>query len=116
MTGELEARTEYGGVRTDECVALAVDDGGWERFAFELRQLGLVVEELELRRGAGHEEVDDRFGLRGVMRQARAHAGAGRGEASHRAIGDQGGEGDLTDADAAILEEVATGDVWIHNF
>ena len=111
MTGELKARTEYGGVRADERIALAVDDRGREGLAFKLRELGLIIEELELRRGAGHEEVDDRLGLRGVVGQTRAHAGAGGRETPHRAVGDEGGEGDLADADTAILEEVATGDV-----
>jgi hypothetical protein len=55
--------------------------------------------------------VDDRLGFRSVVGEAGAHARAGGGELSHRAIGDQGGEGDLTYANAAVLEEVATGDV-----
>ena len=111
MAGELIARTEHGGVGADERIALAVDDGGRERLAFELRKLGLVVEEFELRRRASHEQVDDGLGLRRVVGQARAHAGAGGRELAHGAIGDEGGEGDLTDADAAVLEEVASGDV-----
>ena len=70
MAGELVARAEDGGVGADERVTLAVDDRGREGFAFQLGQLGLVVEELELRRCAGHEEVDDRLGFGWVMRQA----------------------------------------------
>ena len=111
MACELETGAEHGGVGADERIALSVDDRGREWLAFELRELGLVVEELELRRRTGHEEVDDRLGFRGVVGQAGAHAGAGGGELAHRAVGDEGGEGDLADADAAILEEVATGDV-----
>ena len=111
MAGELIARTEDGGVGTDERVALAVDDRGRERLAFELRELRLVVEQFELRRSARHEQVDDRLGLGGVVREAGAHAGTGGREASHRAVGDERGEGDLADADAAVLEEVAAGDV-----
>jgi hypothetical protein len=68
---ELEARSEHGGVRPDERVALAADHGRRERLAFQLREFRLVVEELELTRRAGHEEMNDTLGLAGEMRLAR---------------------------------------------
>ena len=111
MTGELIARSEDGGVGTDERITLAVDDRGREGLALQLGQLGLVVEEFELRGRAGHEEVDDRLGLGRVVRQAGDLARTGGGEAAHGAVGHQGSEGDLTDAEGAFLEEVPAGDV-----
>ena len=111
VAGELIARSQHGGVGTDERVALAVDDRRREGLAFQLGQLGLVVEELELRGRAGHEEVDDRFGLGRMVRQAGDLARAGGGEAAHGAVGHEGSQGDLTDAEGAFLEEVPAGDV-----
>ena len=49
---ELEPRPEHGRVGADEGVALAADDRRRERLAFELRQLRLVVEQVELARRA----------------------------------------------------------------
>jgi hypothetical protein len=108
---ELIAGAEHGGVGPDERVALSVDDGRRQRLAFELGQLGLVVEELELRGRARHEEMDDGLGLGRMVGQAGDLAGAGGGEAAHGAVGHQGGEGDLADAEGALLEEVPAGDV-----
>src|SRR5213076_918362 len=49
---KLEARPEHRGIRTDKRVALPADDGRRQRLAFEFRELGLVIEHLELRRRA----------------------------------------------------------------
>ena len=70
--GELEARPEDGGVGADEGVALAADDRGRQRLAFELRQLRLVIEQIELAGGAGHEQVNDALGLRREVRLAQS--------------------------------------------
>ena len=76
VPGELEPRTEHGRVGPDKRIALTADDRGRERFAFELGQRGLGVEEIELAGCAGHEQVDHalrlgcevrRFGRQRIM-------------------------------------------------
>ena len=63
--------------------------------------MGFGVKEFELGGGAGHEEVDDRLGFRFV-------GGGFRGErAGGELVGEKGGGGDLSEADAAFAEEVA---------
>jgi hypothetical protein len=69
VPGEGEARAEHGGVGADEGVALAADDRWREGLALELGELRLVVEEVELAGGAGHEQVNDGLGLALVMRR-----------------------------------------------
>lgn len=76
--GEFEARAEDCGVRADESVALTADDGGRDGFALEFGECRLIVEKLQLRRGAGHEEMDDCFGF---------GRGMGEGEGSRAAGG-----------------------------
>jgi hypothetical protein len=80
---EFESRAEHGRVGADEGVALAHDDRGRNGLAFELGQLGLVVEEVELGRRAGHEQVDDALGLGRKMGRLDRHEvrrhGAARG-------------------------------------
>ena len=55
---EAEPRPEHGRIRTNEGVSLAADDRRRDRFAFELGQLGLVIEEIEMARRPGHEQVN----------------------------------------------------------
>ena len=50
--------------------ALALADGVGEFFAAEFEEVGLVVEEIHLRRRAGLEEVDDAFGFGGEVGNA----------------------------------------------
>ena len=76
--------------------------------AVVLLQRRFVIEEIELRRGTGHEQVNDPFGLRREMRCT----------GSQRAVGDlrqqpfveQGRQRQAADAEAGLLEEVAAGD------
>ena len=92
--------------RAHEREALAFDEAGGDGLAVEFVELGLVVEELELTRAAGHEEVDDALGLRSVMRLLRGvRIGGWRG----LVLGEQRRQGDRTEADAAVAEEVAAG-------
>ncbi len=49
-------------------------DRGGQLLAVKLFQLRLVIEQVDVRRPAGHEEVDDSFHLRRQMRH-RQHAG-----------------------------------------
>lgn len=108
VSGEFEAGAEDCGVRADESVALSADDGGRDRFALEFGECRLVVEKLQLRRGTGHEEMDDCFGFwRGMGKGdgGRATGGAGGGFCEQRS------QRDLTCANGAVLEEVSAGDI-----
>ena len=115
VPGELEPRPEHGRVGADERIALTADDRGRQRLAFEPGQRGLVVEQVELAGCAGHEQVDDALRLGGEVRRSRrqrimADARGGRAERARRErIGQQAGQGDLADADAALPEEMAAG-------
>ena len=115
VPGELEARTEHGRVRADKRIPLTADDRGRERFAFELGQCRLGVEEVELAGCAGHEQVDDALRLRCEMRRFRcqrivADSRAGEpNELARERIGQQAGQGDLADADTALPKEMAAG-------
>lgn len=77
VPGEFEAGAQDGGVRADESVALTADDGGRDGFALEFGEGGLVVEQLQLRWGAGHEEMDDCFGFGWGMRKGEGSRAAG---------------------------------------
>ena len=99
---ELELRSHDGGIGLDEGVTLISDDGFREGFAFVFGEFGLRVEEFELGRGAGHEEVDDGLGFGFVL-------GGGRGEgACGEVVGEEGGGGNFAEANAAFAEEVAS--------
>lgn len=101
---ELKLRAEDGGVGLDKGVALVADDGGGEGGAFELGEVGLGVEELELTRGPGHEEVDDGFGLWFDLGKFWFEG------ASLQGVGEEGGGGDFSKAEGAFAEEVAAGE------
>ena len=73
VAGELELRPQHGGVGADEGVALTADDRRRERLAFHLGELRLVVEQIELARRAGHEQVDDGLRLAGEVGRMRGH-------------------------------------------
>ena len=83
-----------------------------------LRQLRLVVEQVELARRAGHEQVDDAPS----PWPGSAASSARSGSASAGAVGSRGAtaphssdaERDLADAHAAVAEEVAAGESSVH--
>ena len=107
VLGELEARPEHGRIGPDEGVALAADDRRRHRLAFELRQLRLVVEQIELARRAGHEQMNDALRLRREVRLARRQrvcVGATRPPRRRDANASvsSAGERDLAHADAAL--------------
>ena len=98
---ELELGAHDGGVGLDEGVALVADDGLGEGGAFVLGEFGFGVEEFELTWGTGHEEMDDGLGF-----------GPDRGRfwrkgAADEVVGEEGGGGDFSEAEAAFVEEVA---------
>ncbi len=94
---ELELRAEDGGVGLNEGVSLVADDGFWEGGAFEFGKVGFRVEEFELGGGASHEEVDDGFGF---CFDGGSLGGKG---AALKGVGEEGGGGDFSEADAAFV-------------
>ncbi len=82
VLGELETRAEDSSVGPNESVALAADDRGRQRLAFELGQSGLAIEQVEL---AGHPAMNRwitrlalgvKCGSRGARRSAAERGGA----------------------------------------
>src|SRR5262245_48521130 len=111
VTVKLVARAKDCSVRADEGVALRADDFGWQRPAFELGQLGLVIEQIELAGSAGHEEVNHRLRFRCEVRRPRDEAAGWLGGSSrlmHRGRKERR-SGDFAESDAAFVEEVAAG-------
>ena len=107
---ELKPRGHDRRVRADERVTLSADDRGGQGLAIELGQLGLAVEQVELRGRARHEEMNDGLGLARKMRRTRREGidRSGGGEARGESIGEQSGETDLAQADAALAQEPAS--------
>ena len=118
VAGELPPRAEQLGVPLDEREPLVLDVGLRDDLAVEFLQLGLVVEQFELARPAGHEQEDDVLRLGGEMRRFRrerkdtrcfGNTGCLRGV--QVAAGHQRGEGNGTDAEAGFGEELSAGEV-----
>ena len=103
MLGEGKAWTEYGGIRLNESIALALDHRGWDGLALDLLELGLVVEEFELAWSARHEQIDHPLGLDGKAHEIRL------ARSSEGFLGEQGCEGDLADANSTVLEKNGDG-------
>ena len=109
MAGELPARAKQlrglPGERLHECEALALHQRRRKGLAIQLLEFALRLEELKLARGSGHEKVNDALGPRRVV-----GAGTLAGRRSIQGIPhEQGRQGQLADAHAAILEELAPG-------
>ena len=100
MLGKGKAWAQDGGVRLNEGVALTLDHGGWNGFALHFHELGLTVKELELAGSARHEQIDYPLGLDGEPHET------GLPSCSEGFLGEKGCEGDLADADSAILKKV----------
>src|SRR2546427_178771 len=125
--GELELGSEQRGVRIDERGAVAFDELFGRRFAVPFLQRRFVIEQFEVARRAGHEEVNDALGLGGELRLLRrewTRERRGRGPAIFTK---ERAERDGAEADAALLEEPAARDEFgvkaavemglaIHNF
>ena len=68
---KLELRSEQGRIGIDERGAIAFEQFGRRKLAVAFGQFGLVVEQLQMARCAGLEQVDDALGLRGRSAVAR---------------------------------------------
>jgi hypothetical protein len=99
---ELKLWSEDGGIGLNKCVSLVADDGFRKRRTFQFREVGFWVKELELRRRAGHEEVNDGFGFGPGMR------GPWLQGAACQVIGKERGRGNLSEANATFTQEVAS--------
>ena len=81
--------------------------------AVELLQLGLVIERVDLRRPADHEEEDDRLGLGGEIRLAGGEGieridGEGFDVGGARFLAEERFEGEGAEAGAGAREELAS--------
>ena len=116
VSAELELAGEEGGVRLDEGVLLPFDDFRGHRLAVEFLELRLVVEQVELRRRAAHEEVNDVVGLGRVVgrigREGAAHLRRRRRGRGGARTGQQRAERHRAEPDAALLKEPAACDVF----
>ena len=115
VPGELELRAQQLGIRIDERRAVALEQLGRGQLAVEPGELGLVVEELQVARAAGHEQEDHPLGLGGEMgrpgRQRVDALGRGRRRRSRVArLAEQLAQGHRSQADAALLQEPAARD------
>ena len=81
-----------------------------DRLAVELRETRLGVEQVELRRPAGHEEVDDVLGAGRMMRRLRRERMRRRRCRGERAAVQQRTERDGAQPEPAAAEEVAAGE------
>jgi len=85
--------------------AFSFDERIGNALAVQFDKLWFVIEKLELRRAAGHEEKDDVLRARGEMARLRRERIGGR----RRASIEQRGEGEGAEADGAIAEEMPAG-------
>ena len=63
VSRKAKPRPQHGGIALDKGVTLIADHRGWQRFALELFQLGLVIKQLQLARCAGLEKMNHPLGL-----------------------------------------------------
>ena len=112
MPGEFEPRPKGRRIRADERIALPPDNLRWNRFSLVLRELRLVVKQIELARRPRHEKMNDRLGswrrVRGLDCQRIACRRAGR---SAPGIGEEGRQRNLPDSYTALIEKVPAGDL-----
>src|SRR5437773_249089 len=95
-----------------ECEAFALDERLRNRLAVQLNELGLVIEQFELARSAGHEEVNDVLRARLEMRRTRRHwiGDGSRRRAEEFFFTEQGCERDAAQAHRAAAEKVTAGE------
>src|SRR4051794_16279597 len=64
MPREFELRSEQLRIRIDERGTITLEQLGRRQFAVPASELRLVIEELQMARRAGHEQIDDFFRFR----------------------------------------------------
>jgi len=87
---------------------------GRRQCAVKLGELWLVVEQFQMARRPGHEQVDDALGLRRevrLLRRQRVAVGRAGGVLSAALLLQQAGQGDAAESDGAITEEPTAGDL-----
>ncbi len=110
MPREFEPRAQETGIRIDEGGPVALQQPRGRQLAIKLRQFGLVVEQLQMARRAGHEQEDHPLGLRRMVwlfGGQRIRRG-GR----QRSIAKEVGERHCAQADAAVFQKPAAGDLF----
>jgi hypothetical protein len=104
VPGEAKLRSEKFGARVDERGTIAFHELGRRQCAVVFSQLWLVIEEFQVTRRAGHEQINDVFGTSGEMRPLRRWAiGGGFG----RLYTSQLAECNCAEAYAALFKEPA---------
>ena len=108
MLGEFPARPPNVGHALEKSETL-LHEGFGDRFAVVLYEIGLVVIEVEVRRGARHEHVDDMFRFRGQMRKLGLDRGFAAGPQERGQRGD-------AHAGGGTVKELTPGDGFAVGF
>ena len=110
---EVVRRAQQLGRPLDEGKALALNHLFRDVLSIVLLQLGLVVEQIDLRRSAGHEEVNDAFRLGCEVRRLgseRVNRIHGRRRLLSQGVAvQQAGERGRADAEPRLAKEMASG-------
>src|ERR1043166_5506891 len=101
-------RAQELGNALDESESLPFNQFFGTQLAVVLVELGLVIEEVQLRRSAGHEQEDDVLGFRCKVRRLGKES-LGRWRGKQLLFGERS-EGAGADAESEAAEEMAAGD------
>src|SRR5207245_4564269 len=110
MLLEFEFRAEQSRVRRDECRAIILEQFGRRQLAVPFGQFRFVIEQFEMTRPARLKEVNDAFGFRFKMRLLRRERIVAEWR-SPAIPGKELAKCDGAQADAALLEKPAAGDL-----
>jgi hypothetical protein len=112
MAAELVLRRHERAVGVDEGRPIALEQLGWRQLAIPFHQFGLVIEQFEMARRAGLEEVDHALRLGGEVgelgRQGVHQAVAAEGAGPDHVL-EQRAQRDRAQSHAALAEEPAPG-------
>ena len=109
---ELELRAEQRRVGIDERRPIALEQFRRRELAVVLGQFGLVVEQFQVARCAGLEDVDHPLRLRREMRLSRRERIVAAGAFARTLGGQQRTGGDAGQPDAAVAQEPAAAEEW----
>src|SRR5439155_18831169 len=101
---ELELRSQQLRIRIDERRPITLEQIRRRQLAVPLRQLRLIVEQLQMARRAGHEQIDDALGLRCEVRRLRCQRTCRRFSGNSRRS-HQFGQSRRAQTNAAFLQE-----------